>query len=52
VLETTAYEMTTNWQLERKVQTGDVWSQRDETGVGFQNFSWNPRKSASMLLSP
>lgn len=41
--------MTTNWHLQRKAQTGGVWSQRDDTEVWFQNFSWNPRKSANTL---
>lgn len=41
--------MITNWHLER--HKWGVWSQRD-AGVAFQNFSWNPRKSAGMLLTP
>lgn len=50
VLETAACEVITNWHLERKVQTGGIWSQRDNAGVWFQNFSWNPRMLAACCL--
>lgn len=51
MLEATAYKMITNWHLERKVETGGVWSQRQCWG-GVSEFQLKSQKMSQYIANP